>query len=115
MSDCIFCRIVAGEIPASKVYEDDEILAFKDLHPQAEVHILVIPKRHIATLADCTPADAATLGHLLSRVPQIASEQNCKDGFRSIINSGNVGGQEVYHLHLHILGGTQRLPAMISR
>ena len=114
MSDCIFCRIARGEIPASKVYEDDLVLAFKDIAPQAPVHILVIPKQHIATLSDARGEDSAVLGQLLAVTPRIAAEQGCSDGFRSIINTGRVGGQEVYHLHLHILGGTTALPAMLK-
>lgn len=113
MSDCIFCRIVAGEIPATKVFEDEHILAFRDIHPQAPVHVLVIPKMHIPSLAECTAEHSQILGYLMSRVPQIAAEQGCAEGFRSIINTGRVGGQEVYHLHLHILGGPTPLPAMI--
>lgn len=113
MNDCIFCRIAKGEIPSSKVYEDDEILAFKDIHPQAPVHLLIIPKKHIATLADARPEDAPVLGRMLELAARLAKEQGAGEGFRSIINTGRHGGQEVYHLHLHILGG-QPLPAMLK-
>ncbi|MDQ8021084.1 MAG: histidine triad nucleotide-binding protein [Moraxellaceae bacterium] len=114
MSDCIFCRIVRGEIPAAKVYEDEHVFAFKDIAPKAPVHILVIPKQHIATLSDVRSEDSGVLGHLLAVTPRIAAEQGCTDGFRSIINTGRVGGQEVYHLHLHILGGDTPLPGMLK-
>lgn len=114
MSDCLFCRIVRGEIPSTKVYEDEDVLAFKDIHPQAPVHFLVIPKRHIESLSATTEADAALLGRLLAAVPKIALEQGAKDGFRTIINTGRVGGQEVYHLHVHVVGGGEPLPAMIK-
>lgn len=111
--DCIFCRIVAGEIPSRKVYEDEEILAFQDIHPQAAVHILVIPKRHIASLAEVSAEDAALMGALMAAVPKVALAAGCSKGWRSIINTGEQGGQEVGHLHLHILGG-QSMPAMLK-
>lgn len=114
MSDCIFCRIATGEIPANKVYEDEDVLAFRDIRPQAPVHLLIIPKRHIATLADAVPEDALLLGRMLALAPRLAAEQGADDGFRTIINTGRVGGQEVYHLHLHVLGGQQPLPAMLK-
>jgi len=113
MSDCIFCRIIKGEIPSAKVYEDDEILAFKDIHPQALVHFLIIPKKHLASLADAAPEDVPVLGRMLELTPRLARELGAGEGFRSIINTGRHGGQEVYHLHIHILGG-QQLPAMIK-
>jgi histidine triad (HIT) family protein len=115
MTDCIFCRIAQGEIPSTKVYEDGDILAFKDIHPQAPVHFLVIPKRHITSLAEVTPADADLLGRMLTLVPKLAQELGLTDGFRTIINTGKVGGQEVYHLHLHVVGGDTPLPAMLRR
>ncbi|MBS1209000.1 MAG: Purine nucleoside phosphoramidase [Proteobacteria bacterium] len=111
--DCIFCRIIKGEIPCSKVYEDKEILAFKDIHPQAPVHFLIIPKKHIATLADATLEDVPVLGRMLELAPRIAREQGASEGFRTIINTGRHGGQEVYHLHLHVLGG-QPMPALLK-
>lgn len=113
MSDCIFCRIIKGETPSAKVYEDDEILAFKDIHAQALVHFLIIPKKHLASLADAAPEDVPVLGRMLELAPRLARELGAGDGFRSIINTGRHGGQEVYHLHIHILGG-QQLPAMIK-
>lgn len=114
MQDCIFCRMVRGEIPARKVYEDDDVLAFHDIHPQAPVHFLIIPKRHIASLPDCDPSHQDVLGKMLVLAPRLAREQGAVDGFRTIINSGRVGGQEVYHLHIHILGGSNPLGRMIG-
>ncbi|MBK9220109.1 MAG: hypothetical protein RJA63_2748 [Pseudomonadota bacterium] len=114
MSDCIFCRIVRGEIPCGKIYEDEDVLAFKDIHPQAPVHFLIIPKRHFASLADALPSDAPLLGHMLALAPRLAADLGCAEGFRTIINTGRVGGQEVYHLHLHVLGGETPLPAMLK-
>jgi histidine triad (HIT) family protein len=112
---CIFCRIVRGEIPAQKVYEDDEILAFKDIRPAAPVHVLVIPKTHIATLYDAAPEHAGVLGRMLSVLGRIAREQGATDGFRTIANTGRVGGQEVYHVHIHVIGGPKPLGPMIVR
>lgn len=111
MSDnCLFCRIVAGTIPSSKIYEDADFLAFHDIHPKAPVHALVIPKLHIATLADCEQQHHDLLGRMLGLAPRLARELGCgydgqSGGFRTVINTGPGGGQEVYHLHLHILGG----------
>lgn len=108
MSDCIFCRIAAGEIPASKVYEDDELLAFRDIAPKAATHLLLIPKRHIVNLNDLDEGDAALMGRLMLAIPRIAAEQQLA-GYRTITNTGAEGGQEVFHMHFHILGG-QQLP-----
>jgi histidine triad (HIT) family protein len=105
MSECIFCKIVAGEIPCSKVYEDDEILAFRDIRPVAPVHFLLIPKVHIASLADCEEGHGALLGRLLLLAPRLAREQGLSNGFRTMINTGRGGGQEVFHLHVHVFGG----------
>ncbi len=107
--DCIFCKIVAGEIPCTKVYEDDEVLAFKDINPIAKVHILLIPKRHIESLAACTEEDAAILSKLTLLAPKLAAEQGLT-GFRTMINTGKSGGQEVFHLHYHVFGGDVDLP-----
>ncbi len=104
MSNCLFCNIIAGDIPASKVYEDDKILAFRDINPKAEVHILVIPKKHIISLADLDEQDDAISAYLLGKLADIAREQGLQ-GFRTIFNTGKEGGQEVFHLHAHILGG----------
>lgn len=113
--DCIFCRIVRGELPSKKVYEDEHILAFHDARPMAAVHILVIPKIHIVSLMECDDSHADVLGRMLAVTGRLAKQHGSSDGFRTIINSGRVGGQEVYHLHAHILGGPERLPRMLSR
>ncbi|WP_227816388.1 histidine triad nucleotide-binding protein [Nitrogeniibacter aestuarii] len=115
MSDCIFCKIVNGDIPSSKVFEDDDILVFKDINPVAPVHLLAIPKKHIASLAEATPEDNAVMGKLLQVGSQMAIEQGCTDGFRTLINTGRVGRQEVYHLHVHFVGGPEVLPPMLKR
>jgi histidine triad (HIT) family protein len=105
VSDCIFCKIIAGDIPSKKVYEDDEILAFHDIHPIAPVHFMVIPKAHVESLAQCGPAEQAVLGRILLLAPKLALEQGLYDGFRTMINTGRGGGQEVFHLHVHVFGG----------
>lgn len=105
MSNTIFGKIIAKEIPADIVYEDDLCLAFKDINPQAPVHILLIPKKAIPKLAEATPADRDLLGHLLLIAPVIAADQGAGDAFRLVVNNGKGAGQEVFHLHLHILGG----------
>ena len=115
MSDCIFCRLVRGEIPARKLYEDDDIVAFHDIHPLAPVHFLLIPKAHIPSMAQLQPEHAPMMGKMMTVAAKLALEQGCTDGFRSIINTGRVGRQEVYHLHLHIVGGPDELPAMLKR
>ncbi|SFP67337.1 histidine triad (HIT) family protein [Nitrosomonas cryotolerans] len=113
MDSCIFCKIIQGEIPAKKLYEDEDVLAFNDIHPAAPVHILLIPKLHIAALTEVDDIHQRLLGKMLLLTPQLASKQGCTDGFRTIINTGRVGGQEVFHLHFHIIGGKERLPVMI--
>lgn len=106
MSDnCIFCKIVAGDIPARKLYEDGELIAFHDIHPAAPVHFMIVPKLHIASLADADAQHESLLGRILLLAPKLAKEQGLHDGFRTIINTGKGGGQEVMHLHVHILGG----------
>jgi histidine triad (HIT) family protein len=106
MSDCIFCKIGAGQIPAKVVLQDEEVLAFEDLHPQAPVHVLVIPKRHIGTLSEARAGDQALLGRLLEAAAQIADKKGiAESGYRVVANSGRDGGQTVLHLHLHVLGG----------
>ncbi|MEQ1667410.1 MAG: histidine triad nucleotide-binding protein [Sulfuriferula sp.] len=109
MSDCIFCKIAAGVLPSSKVYEDDEILAFHDIHPIAPVHILIIPKAHIVSLSECENNQQALLGRMLLLAPQLAREHGLETGFRTMINTGRGGGQEVFHLHIHIFGGGDKL------
>ena len=103
--NCIFCKIVAGQVPSRKVYEDEEFLAFHDVRPLAPVHILVIPKRHIPSLADVTVDDQPMLGRLLALAPRLARDLGLTGGFRLGVNTGRDGGQEVFHLHLHVLGG----------
>lgn len=114
MSDCIFCKMVRGEIPVKKVHEDELVLAFHDIRPQAPVHFLVIPKAHVASLADCGAGHEAVLGRMLALVPRLAREQGATDGFRTIVNTGRVGGQEVYHLHIHVIGGPDPLGRMLG-
>jgi histidine triad (HIT) family protein len=115
MDDCIFCKIARGEIPSKKIYEDGEIFAFHDIRPQAPVHFMMIPKRHIATLADATMEDAGVLGRMLALSGRLAREQGLPDGYRTIINTGRIGRQEVMHLHLHVLGGPDPLGRMVPR
>ena len=114
MDNCIFCRMVRGEIPARKVHEDAELLAFHDIHPQAPIHILVIPKVHVASLADCDDSHSQLLGRMMALVPRLAAELGAVDGFRTIVNTGRVGGQEVYHLHIHVIGGPKPLGQMLA-
>ncbi|SFW24496.1 histidine triad nucleotide-binding protein [Nitrosovibrio sp. Nv17] len=113
--DCLFCRIAQGELPSRKIYEDACILGFHDIHPVAPVHFMLIPKLHIDSLADAGPGHRDLLGDIMVLAPRLAREQGCTDGFRTIINTGRVGGQEVRHLHIHIIGGAHPLPAMIAR
>ena len=108
MTDCIFCKIAAGDIPADKVYEDDDVVAFRDLNPQAPTHILVIPRRHIATLNDLQAEDAELVGKMYLAAKKVAVEDGIAEaGYRTVFNCNKAGGQEVYHLHLHVLGGRQ--------
>lgn len=117
MDNCLFCKIAAGTIPADKVFENDELLVFKDIRPAAPVHLLIIPKRHIATLSDCDQSDVEILGKMLAVVPELAKQHGCpvvtdaegrhSGGFKTLINSGPDGGQEVYHLHIHLIGGAK--------
>jgi histidine triad (HIT) family protein len=115
MQDCLFCKIVSGAIPSRKVYEDEDILAFHDVRPIAPVHFLMIPKAHIATLYDAGMEHQSALGKLLAKAGGLARESGAADGFRTIINCGRVGHQEVYHLHMHVIGGPEPLGPMISR
>lgn len=104
MSETIFSKIIRKEIPADIVYEDDLTLAFRDVHPQAPVHILIIPKQPIVSIAEATDADAALLGQLLLTVKRVATQERLDKGYRVVINTGDDGGQTVFHLHLHLLG-----------
>ncbi|GGY51206.1 histidine triad nucleotide-binding protein [Bacterioplanes sanyensis] len=106
MSDCLFCKIVAGEIPARITYEDELLLAFHDIAPKADTHLLVIPKQHIENLNDLSADDAELMSHLMLKLPVIARQQQL-NGFRTIANTGKDSGQEVFHMHFHILGGEQ--------
>ncbi|MDL2358303.1 MAG: histidine triad nucleotide-binding protein [Pseudomonadota bacterium] len=115
MDNCLFCKIAAKQIPSSVVYEDDELMAFKDIHPAAPVHLLVIPKIHVPTLSECDASHTVLLGKMLALAPRLAAEHGCAvsydadgvpaGGYKTLINTGPDGGQEVYHLHLHMYGG----------
>jgi histidine triad (HIT) family protein len=103
---CLFCRIAAGEIPATKVYEDDRVVVFEDLNPQAPMHVLVIPRAHVATLNDLTPEHDSLVGEMVRRGAAIAAERGHADaGFRTVFNCNSHAGQSVFHIHLHVLGG----------
>lgn len=108
MDNCIFCKIIAGEIPAKKLYEDDDVLAFWDISPQAPVHFLVIPKKHLTAPVDVTEADDTRVGKLIRIGSQLAAENGTGDAFRIVFNNGKNAGQEVFHLHMHILGGKDK-------
>tara|TARA_R110002111_G_scaffold258112_1_gene326973 strand:- start:364 stop:702 length:339 start_codon:yes stop_codon:yes gene_type:complete len=105
MSDCLFCKIIAGDIPSNQVYEDEQILVFKDINPRAAVHLLAIPKIHLDSLDELTNEHQMLIGHIMLQLPQLARSQGLNNGFRTIINTGPDGGQEVGHLHIHVLGG----------
>ena len=105
--DCIFCKIANGKIPTTKVYEDETVIAFNDLEPQAPVHILVIPKEHIASMAEITGENSAVVAHIFEVISQIAKEKGLDDGFRVVSNCGESAGQSVKHLHFHLLGGRE--------
>ena len=115
MDDCLFCRIVRGQIPSRKVYEDDDVFAFHDINPLRPVHILVVPKHHITSLATLAATDTPVLGRILAVANELATEQGSPDGFRVIINTGRVGQQEVQHLHAHIVGGPDPVGPMLKR
>ena len=105
MDDCIFCKIIKGEIPSQKVYEDDEILAFRDINPMAPVHILVVPKKHIESANDISSNDEAVIGRIFTVIKKLAKENKLDNGYRIVNNCGEDGGQAVKHLHFHLLGG----------
>jgi histidine triad (HIT) family protein len=113
--DCIFCKIARGEIPAKKIYDDADVMAFHDIRPQAPVHFLLVPKAHVETLYEADMSHAAALGKMLSLAGKLAREVGASDGFRTIINTGRVGHQEVYHVHMHVLGGPEPLGPMLQR
>jgi len=106
-SNCIFCKIVAGQIPAKLAYEDELFMAFHDIHPKAPLHLLIIPKRHIESLQQVSESDVDLLGKMLVLAPKLAADNGSPQGFKTMINTGKAGGQEVYHLHMHVLGGFQ--------
>ena len=107
MSDCLFCKIIAGDIPSTKVYEDDSVLAFRDIAPMAPTHILVIPKAHIGSVAEITAENSPVIAHIFEVIPTIAAQEGLADGYRVVSNCGAHAGQTVPHLHFHILGGRQ--------
>lgn len=109
---CVFCEIIAGNIPSNKVYEDDQCLAFKDLNPQAPVHVLVVPKIHVASMNDVTPENSAYVAHIFEMIPKIAASQGI-NSYRVIANCGEDAGQTVQHLHFHILGGVKMKEGML--
>lgn len=107
--DCIFCKIIEGKIPSKKVYEDEQVFAFHDISPWAPVHFLMVPKKHIPSMAQATEQDAPLLGHMMALAPRLAAQEGCNPypagGFRIVVNTGDEGGQEVHHLHVHVIGG----------
>jgi histidine triad (HIT) family protein len=105
MADCLFCRIIRGEIPSKKVYEDDRVYAFEDINPQAPTHFLIIPKEHIAGLDEATEDHAEIIGYLNLAAAKLAEQRNLKNGYRTVLNVGPDAGQSVFHIHLHLLGG----------
>ncbi len=107
MTDCLFCKIVSGEIPAKKVYEDEHTFAFEDIAPKAPTHVLVIPKKHIRGLKEATPEDAELIGRLNLVAAQIGRDRSIEDGYRTVLNVGPKSGQSVFHIHLHLVGGRE--------
>lgn len=103
--NCIFCKIIKGEIPSQKVYEDEEMYVFKDIEPKAKVHLLAVPKTHFKLLTEMGDKESEALAHILKKIPEIAEKNGCKNGYRLLINQGDDAGQTVFHLHIHILGG----------
>ncbi|MDO9281425.1 MAG: histidine triad nucleotide-binding protein [Methylotenera sp.] len=108
-ADCIFCKIASGDIPSKKIYEDEDVIVFNDIHPIAPVHFLIVPKLHVENLLNCGEQHQALLGKMLLLAPKLAKEQGLS-GFRTMINTGHEGGQEVFHLHVHVFGGGDKLP-----
>jgi len=112
---CIFCRIASGEIPSRKVYEDEDVFAFHDIRPQAPVHFLIVPKEHVPSLYEAGMAQQRAFGKMLALSGELARREGASDGFRVILNTGRVGHQEVYHVHMHVLGGPDLLGPMLTR
>lgn len=104
MSNCLFCKIIAGQIPSAQVYNDEHCIAFKDIHPKAKVHLLVVPRRHIESFAHLEATDVELMGQMTVSLQQIAAQNGLNNGFRTVINTGAEGGQEVGHLHFHVMG-----------
>ena len=113
--NCIFCRIIRGEIPGRLLFDDEDLIALHDIHPVAPVHFMLIPKLHIESLAHAEEAHQALLGKMMVLAPRLAEKEGLNEGFRTIINTGRTGGQEVMHLHMHVIGGKDRLPPMLVR
>jgi histidine triad (HIT) family protein len=105
MNDCIFCKIAAGKIPSDRVYEDEQVVVFRDIYPKAPVHLLMVPRIHVASLDELVPEHDGLVAHMLRTLPEVARRAGLVDGYRTVINTGRGGGQEVFHLHMHILGG----------
>jgi histidine triad (HIT) family protein len=112
--DCIFCKIARGEIPAKLIFQDDDVMGFHDIRPQAPVHFLLVPKAHVATLYEAEQGHQRAFGKMLTLCGKLAREAGAADGFRTIINTGRVGHQEVYHVHMHVLGGPEPLGPMLQ-
>ncbi|MDA8110187.1 MAG: histidine triad nucleotide-binding protein [Betaproteobacteria bacterium] len=115
MQDCLFCKIVRGEIPSRKVYEDEDVFAFHDIRPQGAVHFLIVPKEHVDSLYEADMRQHRALAKMLAVSGELARREGARDGFRAIINTGRVGNQEVYHLHMHVIAGPEPLGPMIQR
>lgn len=105
MEECLFCRIVSGQIPGAIVHQDERLMAFKDINPQAPMHVLIVPRRHIASLNDVTADDDGLIGEMVRRAAALAKERGFADGYRTVFNCGAQAGQSVFHIHLHVLGG----------
>ena len=112
MKDCLFCKIIKGEIPSEKVYEDDFVYAFKDINPLAPIHILIIPKNHISSANEITPENSTVISKIFEVIPKIAKEQNIENGFRIVTNTGKDALQSVFHIHFHLLAGKTLSPSM---
>jgi len=115
MEDCIFCRIVRGEIPSRKIFEDELVYAFHDIHPLAPVHFMLVPKEHVISMAQLEARHEAAMGRIMVLAPRLARQEGSADGFRIIVNTGRIGRQEVMHLHVHVIGGREVLPPMLVR
>jgi histidine triad (HIT) family protein len=112
---CVFCRIISGELPSRKIYEDDDIVAFHDINPAAPVHFMIVPKQHVPSMAQLEKSHQDIVGRMMILAAPLAAQQGSVDGFRTIVNTGRVGRQDVMHLHMHVLGGDKPLPGMIQK